>query len=84
MKATISKRVLDTLIRAKLARIEDCRGIVPLPVVWRDPNGNGSNWEIPGWIGDGKELDDCMEKLRDYLRFLREQFDIPDERARQR
>jgi hypothetical protein len=84
MKATISKRVLDTLIRAKLARLEDCRGIEPLPVIWRDPNGNGCNWEIPGWTGDGRDLDDCMEKLRDYLRFLREQFDIPDERARQR
>ena len=50
-KATISKRVLDTLIRAKLARMEHCDKIEPLPVAWRKRDGNGCNWEIPGWTG---------------------------------
>jgi len=80
-KATISKRVLDTLIRAKLARLENCDKIEPLPVAWRkrgDPDG--CNWEIPGWTGESRHVDGCLSQLRDYLHFLSEQFDVPEER----
>jgi hypothetical protein len=79
-KATISKRVLDTLIRAKLARIESCAKIEPLPVAWRQRDGNGCNWEIPGWTGESRRVTSCVDQLRDYLSFLREQFDVPEER----
>jgi hypothetical protein len=82
-KATISKRVLDTLIRAKLAKVRNCGKVEPLPVAWRDPNSSGCNWEIPGWTGDAKNVARCVEQLRDYLKFLREQFDIPEDEARQ-
>ena len=78
-KATISKRVLDTLIRAKLARIENCTKIEPLPVAWRRRDRNGCNWEIPGWTGESGRVDTCLGQLRDYLRFLSEQFDVPEE-----
>ncbi len=78
-KATISKRVLDTLIRAKLAKIADCGAVEPLPVAWRRRNHNGCNWEIPGWTGDAKTVERCIEQLRDYLRFLSEQFDIAED-----
>jgi hypothetical protein len=80
-KATISRRVLDTLIRAKLAKMSGCGNVEPLPVAWREPNSNGCNWEIPGWTGDAKTVAACAEQLRDYLRFLREQFDIPEAEA---
>lgn len=82
-KATISKRVLDTLIRAKLAKIGHCGNVEPLPVTWREPNSSGCNWEIPGWTGDAKTVAQCVDQLREYLRFLREQFDIAEEEARQ-
>jgi hypothetical protein len=78
-KATISKRVLDTLIRAKLARVDPCLRIEALPVAWRKRDGSGCNWEIPGWTGESGHLDACLAQLRDYLRFLREQFDVPEE-----
>ena len=81
-KATISKRVLDTLIRAKLAKVDDCRRVEPMPVAWKNPNGNGSNWEIPGWTGDVQHVSVCVEQLRDYLKFLSDQFDIAEEEAR--
>jgi len=78
-KATISKRVLDTLIRAKLARLENCSEIEPLPVAWRRRGRDGCNWEIPGWTGESRRVDGCLLQLRDYLHFLREQFDVPEE-----
>lgn len=78
-RATISKRVLDTLIRAKLAKMGPCGTVEPLPVAWRQREANGCNWEIPGWTGDARAVQSCLEQLRDYLRFLREQFDIPEE-----
>lgn len=81
-KATISRRVLDTLIRAKLAKVNGCRTVEPLPVAWKNPNGNGSNWEIPGWTGDARHVDTCIEQLREYLKFLGEQFDIAEEEMR--
>jgi hypothetical protein len=81
-KATISKRVLDTLIRAKLAKVDACRRVEPMPVAWKSRNGDGSNWEIPGWTGDIQHVAACVEQLRDYLGFLADQFDIPEEEAR--
>src|SRR5690242_162799 len=62
-KATISRRVLDTLIRAKLAKTGGCENVEPLPVAWKDPNANGCNWEIPGWTGDAKNVAACAELL---------------------
>ena len=81
-KATISKRVLDTLIRAKLARLDNCTKIEPLPVAWRRRGHDGCNWEIPGWTGDVQHVSFCVEQLRDYLKFLSEQFDIAEEEVR--
>jgi hypothetical protein len=78
-KATISKRVLDTLIRAKLARLENCSEIEPLPVAWRVRDRSGCNWEIPGWTGESRAVDGCIGQIGDYLRFLRDQFDVPEE-----
>jgi hypothetical protein len=81
-KATISKRVLDTLIRAKLAKVDPCHRVEPMPVTWRRPNGGGCNWEIPGWTGDVQNVSVCVEQLRDYLKFLSDQFDIAEEEVR--
>ncbi|HSN20455.1 MAG TPA: hypothetical protein VLS49_07255 [Usitatibacter sp.] len=81
-RATISKRVLDTLIRAKVAKVRDCASVEPLPVAWRRrENHHGCNWEIPGWTGDARAVRGCIEQLGDYLRFLGEQFDIPEDEA---
>jgi hypothetical protein len=78
-KATISRRVLDTLIRAKIAKLNGCGAIEPMPVAWRKRDAGGCNWTIPGWTGDAHMVQSCVEQIGDYLRFLREQFDIPED-----
>jgi hypothetical protein len=78
-KATISKRVLDTLIRAKLANVKQCQGFDPLPVEWRRPDVRGCNWFVPGWSDDADDLASCLDQVQRYLRVLGEQFEIPDE-----
>ncbi len=77
-RATIPKPVLDVLIRAKLADLQRCSKIEPLPVSWV-PNRGGCNWAIPGWTGDARLVRDCTEQLAPYLDLLRSQFNIPEE-----
>jgi hypothetical protein len=77
-RATIPKPVLDSLIRAKLAELQRCAHIRPLPVSWV-PNRSGCNWTIPGWTGDARLVRDCSEQLAPYLELLRSQFNIPEE-----
>lgn len=78
-RATIPNPVLDTLIRAKLADLQRCSEIEPLPVSWVASRGNGCNWTIPGWTGDARRVRDCTEQLGPYLELLRSQFNIPEE-----
>jgi len=81
-RAIVSRKTLDALIRAKLATLEECPHVEALPVTWTEsPNGHGCNWMIPGWVGDTNKLNSCLDKLRHYLDFLREQFDIPAQGA---
>lgn len=80
-RATIPKPVLDSLIRAKLAVLQHCTGIKPLPVAWVPHRGGGCNWTIPGWTGDARRVKDCAEQIGPYLDLLRSQFDIPEEPA---
>lgn len=78
-RATIPKPVLDTLIRAKLADLQRCAGIKPLPVAWVAQGNGGCNWTIPGWTGDAHRVRDCTEQIGPYLELLRSQFNIPEE-----
>ena len=78
-RATIPKPVLETLIRAKLADMQRCAQIKPLPVSWVPNRSNGCNWTIPGWTGDARVVSDCVERLGPYLELLRSQFKIPEE-----
>lgn len=78
-RATIPKPVLDSLIRAKLADLQRCAEITPLPVSWVPHGGNGCNWTIPGWTGDARKVLECTEQLGAYLELLRAQFNIPEE-----
>jgi hypothetical protein len=82
-RAIVSRRTLDALIRAKLATLDECPHVEALPVTWngKEANGSGCNWVIPGWIGDANVVNGCLEELKHYLDFLREQFDVPSERA---
>jgi hypothetical protein len=80
-RATIPKPVLDSLIRAKLADLQRCAEIRPLPVSWVASGGNGCNWTIPGWTGDARRVRDCTEQIGPYLELLRSQFNIPEERS---
>jgi hypothetical protein len=80
-RATIPKPVLDSLIRAKLADLQRCAEIKPLPVSWVPNGGNGCNWTIPGWTGDSRRVKDCTEQIGPYLELLRSQFNIPEERS---
>jgi hypothetical protein len=78
-RAVIGKHVLDGLIRAKLGDAEECRGARPLPVAWKPRANGGPNWAIPGWTGDSDAVTRCTERIAEYLRILRSQFDIPEE-----
>lgn len=78
-RAIIGKPVLDTLIRAKVANVRDCAGVEPMPVAWKDRDPDGCNWTIPGWAGEVNTVGRCVEEMQQYLRFLRSQFNIPDE-----
>jgi len=74
VRATVNKKVLDTLIRAKLATMEKCRGVRPLPVRWQEPDANGTNWVLTGWAGGSDEVRHCEEHMQDYLALLRSNF----------
>jgi len=78
-KATISKSVLNTLIRAKLDKLKICDGVRPSGVHWQERDRAGNNWTIPAWEGESAVVQRCTEEMREYLRFLGEQFDIPDD-----
>ena len=77
-RAIITKNMLDELIRAKLGDEEKCRGVRPMPVAWKTPTNGGPNWVIPGWTGDSGAVSECTERIAEYLRVLRAQFDIPE------
>ena len=78
-RAIISKNTLDELIRAKLGDEERCTGVQPMPVRWKVRANGGPNWVIPGWTGDSGAVGRCTERISEYLRVLRSQFDIPEE-----
>jgi hypothetical protein len=78
-RVMISKRVLDRLIRAKLEMLDECVGVTALPVVLkREANPRGCNWMIPGWTGDAEFVNQCNRKIRNYLEFLRGQFNVTE------
>lgn len=78
-RVVISRRVLDRLIRAKLEMMDDCSGVNAMPVVIRTkPPGSGCNWVIPGWTGEAAFVERCNRKIRNYLDFLRAQFNVAD------
>jgi hypothetical protein len=81
-RAIVSRKTLDALIRAKLATLNECPHVEALPVTWSaTANGKCCNWVIPGWVGDARVVNECLEKLAHYLDFLREQFDIAPDSA---
>jgi len=77
-RAIITKNMLDELIRAKLGDEEKCTGVRPMPVAWKIPANGGPNWVIPGWTGDSHAVNQCTERIAEYLRVLRSQFNIPE------
>ena len=81
-RAIVSRKTLDALIRAKIATLDECFRVEPLPVTWSNGNGHACNWTVPGWVGDAQVVSSCLEKIAHYLDFLREQFDIALEEAR--
>ena len=76
-RAIVSREILDSLIRAKVAPLPDCAEVEALPVTWSPERASGCNWAIPGWLGDGELVRACRERLEHYLAFLQGQFDIP-------
>jgi hypothetical protein len=79
LRAVVSKRVLDKMIREKMRQVTECGGVEALPVVWRERLGVECNWEMPGWQGGQGPVRRCSQRILPYLAFLGEQFDIPDE-----
>ena len=80
-RATVDKKVLDTLIRAKVATLEKCKDVRPLPVQWRSRDETGLNWAVSGWSGDSDSVRHCDKQMRPYLDLLRSHFQIPEARA---
>src|SRR5689334_15719020 len=78
-RASITKSMLDELIRAKLGDEERCRGVRPMPVAWKTRANGGPNRTLRGWTGDSAAVAHCTERIAEYLRILRSQFDIPEE-----
>jgi hypothetical protein len=81
VRATVDKKVLDTLIRAKLQTLEKCRGVRPLPVAWQEPDAEGTNWSVSGWTGGSEEVRRCEEQMKDYIALLRSNFLVTSDRA---
>ena len=79
LRAIVSKRVLDRLIREKLRQVPHCAEVNALPVVWRRRLGAECNWEIPGWVGEARSLANCTRQIDPFVRSLESQFDIADE-----
>jgi hypothetical protein len=75
-RAIVSRKTLDSLIRAKLATMPDCSAIEALPVTWQERHAAGCNWTIPGWVGESSLVAQCRQHLEHYLAFLQAQFDI--------
>jgi hypothetical protein len=78
-RVTISKRILDRLIRAKLVQIEGCQGVNALPVMVKGAPDNGCIWTIPGWTGEAQAIDRCHDKMKTYIEFLRGQFNVSEQ-----
>lgn len=78
-RATVDKKVLDTLIRAKVASLERCREVRPLPVRWQEPDEHGRNWTVSGWAGETDAVRECIQKMQAYLQVLHANFQIPRE-----
>lgn len=78
-RATVDKKVLDTLIRAKVATLEKCKDVRPLPVQWQSPDESGLNWKVSGWSGATEAVRDCVDQMRPYIELLRNHFQIPGE-----
>jgi hypothetical protein len=81
LRAVVSKRLLDRMIREKVRQLVECHDVEALPVVWRERLGLECNWEMPGFTGTNGAARRCAQSLAPYLQFLGEQFDIPDEGA---
>ena len=79
LRAVVSKRLIDRMIRDKMRQLAECGEVEPLPVVWRELLGVECNWEVPGWSGANGSVKRCSQRIEAYLAFLGEQFDIPDE-----
>jgi hypothetical protein len=79
LRAIVSKRVIDRLIREKLRQVPRCMGVSAMPVVWRQRLGAECNWEIPGWMGEAQAVSLCSSQLAGFVHSLETQFDIADE-----
>jgi hypothetical protein len=79
LRAIVSKRVIDRLIREKLRLVPRCKAVSALPVVWRRRLGAECNWEIPGWTGEARDITQCSIQIANFVRSLEAQFDIADE-----
>ena len=79
LRAIVSKRVIDRLIREKVRQLPLCMGVAAMPIVWRRRLGAECNWEIPGWTGEAGSIARCTMTMADFMRSLEAQFDIVDE-----
>ena len=81
-RSVVSRSILDALIRKKIDNVPQCDTVKALPVI-RVANGSpgvgGSNWYVPGFVGEAKEVEICRRAVDEYVAFLGTQFDIPHE-----
>ncbi len=77
-RGVVSGRVIDALIRSKVASLGGCEGVEPMPVVRNASPSGRCNWTMPGFSGDASRVAACRERISGYLEFLGSQFDIGD------
>ena len=78
-RTVVPRRVIDRLIREKLADVVDGVPVSVLPVVPRTPQDGECNWVVPGWVGDTKSVERSRERMHAYVCLLASQFDIAND-----
>jgi hypothetical protein len=75
-RAVVTRKTLDTLLRAKIATLPACASVEALPVA-RRPGGAGCNWSAPGFVGEADAVRKCVEEIEGYVAILQAQFNLP-------
>lgn len=75
-RAVVTRKTLDTLIRARISTLPGCAGVEALPVA-RRPGRAGCNWSAQGFVGEAEAVRRCVDEIEGYVAILQAQFNLP-------